>query len=358
MPRHILVADDSATIRKAIELTFAREDVRITQVATVEEAMVAAQHDLPDIVLADAKMEQRTGYDLCSELKSDKALAQVPVLILSGSHSPYDEARGQKVGAIGHVSKPFDSQVLIDKVNAVFRNKLGADAPATGVPPVRVAEPARPREQAHTKARGSTHGTASHAAAPHAAAPVTPPPAAAAAPVAPPAPAPVTPPPPAGAPPPAMRDLGLGRAPMIGRPVAPPRKGAPSRPPAAEPKPILVGEAKPAPVKSAKPKGSTLSPGVASPPVENAAPAAHAAPAPASPAPHAAPAPAASAPAARVADKVADKIAQLANAGPEYAAIAKLSRDVIEKIAWEVVPELAEMIIRGELDRLTKTKEQ
>ena len=56
------------------------------------------------------------------------------------------------------------------------------------------------------------------------------------------------------------------------------------------------------------------------------------------------------------ANRVAEKVAQFANAGPEYAAIAKLSREVIEQIAWEVVPELAEIIIRSELDRLSREK--
>jgi hypothetical protein len=50
------------------------------------------------------------------------------------------------------------------------------------------------------------------------------------------------------------------------------------------------------------------------------------------------------------------KVAEIATRGPEYAAIAALSRDVIEQIAWEVVPELAEVIIRAELDRLVSER--
>jgi hypothetical protein len=55
-------------------------------------------------------------------------------------------------------------------------------------------------------------------------------------------------------------------------------------------------------------------------------------------------------------NRMAEKIADLSAAGPEYAALAKLSREVIEQIAWEVVPELAELIIRSELDRLVREK--
>jgi hypothetical protein len=56
---------------------------------------------------------------------------------------------------------------------------------------------------------------------------------------------------------------------------------------------------------------------------------------------------------AQVVDRVQEEIA---GRGPEYAALAKLSREVIEKIAWEVVPELAEAIIKEQLDRLVKER--
>jgi hypothetical protein len=59
---------------------------------------------------------------------------------------------------------------------------------------------------------------------------------------------------------------------------------------------------------------------------------------------------------AAIHERVAEKVAQFAASGPEYAAIAKLSREIIEQIAWEVVPELAELIIRSELDRLARDK--
>jgi hypothetical protein len=57
-----------------------------------------------------------------------------------------------------------------------------------------------------------------------------------------------------------------------------------------------------------------------------------------------------------VATAVDKKVAALAARGPEYEAIAKLSREIIEQVVWEVVPELAEAIIRQEIDRLASAK--
>ena len=56
------------------------------------------------------------------------------------------------------------------------------------------------------------------------------------------------------------------------------------------------------------------------------------------------------------AEKIDSKMAALAGRGPEFEAIAKLSREIIEQVVWEVVPELAEMIIRQEIDRLASAK--
>jgi len=60
--------------------------------------------------------------------------------------------------------------------------------------------------------------------------------------------------------------------------------------------------------------------------------------------------------AAAVSSVVDQKIAAFSARGPEYEAIAKLSREIIEQVVWEVVPELAEMIIRQEIDRLASAK--
>jgi hypothetical protein len=60
--------------------------------------------------------------------------------------------------------------------------------------------------------------------------------------------------------------------------------------------------------------------------------------------------------AAAVSSAVDQKVAALAARGPDYEAIAKLSREIIEQVVWEVVPELAEVIIRREIDRLASAK--
>src|SRR4051812_952841 len=109
MPKQILLVDDSVTIHRVVEITFAREDYQITAVKSGDEAIARAKDLRPDVVLADAGMPGKTGYDVCAALRADAALAGVPCLILTGNFSPYDEVKGNKAGADGFVVKPFET---------------------------------------------------------------------------------------------------------------------------------------------------------------------------------------------------------------------------------------------------------
>src|SRR5512137_1913788 len=116
MPKTLLLADDSVTIQKVVAIVFAGEDYRIIAVDNGEDALHRARENPPDIVLADAVMPRMNGYELCQALKADPTLAEVPVLLLTGTFEPFDEARARAARADGHVAKPFDSQALLTRV--------------------------------------------------------------------------------------------------------------------------------------------------------------------------------------------------------------------------------------------------
>ena len=116
MPKNLLLADDSITIQKVVGIVFAGEDYRITAVGDGEDALRKAREVRPDIVLADTAMPRMNGYELCQALKSDPQLSDVPVLLLTGTFEPFDEARARAVRADGNVAKPFDSQSLLTRV--------------------------------------------------------------------------------------------------------------------------------------------------------------------------------------------------------------------------------------------------
>lgn len=141
MPKTILLADDSVTIQKVVGISFASEDIEVIAVDNGDDAIARAREMRPDVVLADVVMPGKNGYEVCEALKSDPALAAIPVLLLSGTFEAFDEERAQRAGAAGHIAKPFEAQALVDQVRRLFDAR---SAPPVEIPEVPPPAPAVP----------------------------------------------------------------------------------------------------------------------------------------------------------------------------------------------------------------------
>jgi len=331
MPKTLLLADDSVTIQKVVSIVFAGEDYRITAVDNGEDALRKAREARPDIVLADTVMPRMNGYELCQALKGDPQFAEIPVLLLTGSSEPLDEPRARAARADGHIAKPFDSQSLLNRVRELVEGVTAEPLPLpyprmTPVPtpaPVSRAQPmVPPRRSVPPPFPPPGHPLRAGAARPG----TLPPTSVKAAGVRPPPSGAVRPPGPPPAPFPAAARSPVAPPP---RPFAP----APAREPARSSPPEPFGMAAPA---TADDDWSDVSVGgtpVRSPPQRREPP-------PATPQPHVPAAPA---------------------DGGEAAlrlALSQASREVVEKIAWEVVPQLAEVIIREHVERLVNERQK
>ena len=120
MTYKLLLADDSITIQKVVELVLAEEDFQIKSVSNGEDALNLLDAFKPDIVLADIEMPKVNGYNLCDKIKKNPSTSHVPVILLAGAFEPIDEELAKQVGADDTVIKPFESQELISKINAAL----------------------------------------------------------------------------------------------------------------------------------------------------------------------------------------------------------------------------------------------
>lgn len=122
--RKLLLADDSITIQKVVDLTFADEGVNVLCVSNGREAIERLDDFRPDVVLADVFMPQMNGYEVCEYIKQSDRLRHIPVMLLVGSFEPFDEKEARRVGANDTLTKPFQSiKRLIDKVGILVRNR-------------------------------------------------------------------------------------------------------------------------------------------------------------------------------------------------------------------------------------------
>ena len=133
MKRRILLADDSVTIQKVIELTFMDEDYEVRAVSNGDEAVALLSSLNPDFVIADVHMPGANGYEVCRRAKQSRP--DLPVLLLVGTFEPFDEAQARAAGADSHLKKPFDSQELLQRVEELLASKAPAGTASAAVAP-------------------------------------------------------------------------------------------------------------------------------------------------------------------------------------------------------------------------------
>jgi CheY-like chemotaxis protein len=134
----ILIVEDSVTMRRVMEMTFAGEDAELLAVESGELALQHGRDFGPDVAFIDASLPGIDGYEVTRAMKSDPQLAGTSVILMASQHRPLDEARASEVGADGHILKPFDTQEAIDKAT-----ELAGQAEALyEAPSIPVARPA------------------------------------------------------------------------------------------------------------------------------------------------------------------------------------------------------------------------
>ena len=120
MAKKILLADDSLTIQKVVELTFSDSEYELICVSNGQKALDRVGQERPALILADVVMPEKNGYEVCEAIKGNPATSRIPVVLLSGTFEPFDRDRAERIGADAIVSKPFDSQQLLAQVEALL----------------------------------------------------------------------------------------------------------------------------------------------------------------------------------------------------------------------------------------------
>ncbi len=112
MALRVLLADESSTIKKAIQMALAEFAVDVKSVPSGLDVLTVALTYQPDVVLADVLLTKKNGYEVCHELKADPMTKAVPVILMWSSFMQIDQAQVKKVRADGILEKPFDTETL------------------------------------------------------------------------------------------------------------------------------------------------------------------------------------------------------------------------------------------------------
>ncbi len=124
--RKLLLADDSVTIQKVVNLSFAEEGIEVITANDGNSAMEKFVEFAPDLVMVDVNMPGFDGYRICEMIKQDEETKQTPVILLVGSFEPFDEAEARRVGADDYLTKPFQSiRQLVSRVSDLLNRSNG-----------------------------------------------------------------------------------------------------------------------------------------------------------------------------------------------------------------------------------------
>lgn len=128
----LLLADDSVTIQKVVNLTFADEGIEVISADNGDTALELFHERTPDLVMIDVNMPGLDGYDLCEYIKTNELSQHIPVILLVGSFEPFNQTRASQAKADDYMTKPFQSiRELVSKVTDLLTAKN--DSPEVNV---------------------------------------------------------------------------------------------------------------------------------------------------------------------------------------------------------------------------------
>jgi len=112
----VLIADDSRTVVRALQLLLEREGYLTYSAFDGNEAIDLARRHKPDLILMDIVMPNTNGFEATRVLVNDPATAGIPIIVVSGTEQPADRIWGLRLGAKGFLAKPINKDDLLSKV--------------------------------------------------------------------------------------------------------------------------------------------------------------------------------------------------------------------------------------------------
>lgn len=115
---NILIVDDEPSILLSLEFLMQQHGYQTATAQSGDEALALAETFVPDLVLLDVMLPQRSGFEVCRLLRASPLGQQVRIILLTARGRATDVATGQRVGADAYITKPFSTKDLLTQVRA------------------------------------------------------------------------------------------------------------------------------------------------------------------------------------------------------------------------------------------------
>lgn len=122
----ILVVDDEPSIVLSLQVLLQRAGFDVRVARNGEEAIQSVESFTPDLILLDAMMPKRDGFDVCQTLRANSDWKSLPIIMLTAKSRDVERQKGMALGATDYITKPFSTRDLL----ATVRRHLGIPADA------------------------------------------------------------------------------------------------------------------------------------------------------------------------------------------------------------------------------------
>ena len=119
----VLIVEDEPHIVLSLEILLHRAGYETVSAGDGEEAMEIIRRTRPDVVLLDIMLPKRNGYEICRAVKSDAALASIPVIMLTAKGQEVEILKGLELGASAYIAKPFGNAEVLEAVRAALESR-------------------------------------------------------------------------------------------------------------------------------------------------------------------------------------------------------------------------------------------
>jgi len=121
--KRILIIDDEEQLVLMLKFRLKTMGYEVLEAYDGEEGLRVARKEKPDLILLDIMLPLKDGYEVCRELKNDPGYSDIPVILFSAKVEETDVEKGGEAGADAYITKPFESTVLVDEIEALLSEK-------------------------------------------------------------------------------------------------------------------------------------------------------------------------------------------------------------------------------------------
>jgi two-component system phosphate regulon response regulator PhoB len=118
---HVLVVEDEGALADLLKYNLEKEGYRVSLAHDGEEALVAADENVPDLVVLDWMLPKAPGIEVCRRLRARQGTRNTPIVMLTARTEESDRIRGLDIGADDYITKPFSMSELLARIRAVMR---------------------------------------------------------------------------------------------------------------------------------------------------------------------------------------------------------------------------------------------